>query len=69
MPTVTCCDNCVRLPALVGRDLKSVIRCNHLVQKCNALSAHQTQELMQIFHWEFLGHPPNNPDLALLEWG
>lgn len=33
MPTVTCCDNCVRLPVLVGRDLKSVMRCNHFVQK------------------------------------
>jgi hypothetical protein len=22
--------------------------------------------LLQIFHWEFLGHPPNDPDLALL---
>jgi len=67
MPTVTCCETCVKLPVLVGRDLKSVMRCNHLVQNCNPISAHQTQELMQIFHWESLGHPPNNPDLALLD--
>ena len=65
MRTVTCCDDCVRLPVLVGRDLTSLIRCNPLVQQCNPHSACQTRELLQAFHWEFLGHPPNNPDLTL----
>ena len=45
MPAVTCCDNCVRLLVLVGRDLKSVMRYKNATH-----SVLIRQELMQIFH-------------------
>lgn len=61
------CDYCVRLLTLVRRDPTSHMRCDPSAQKCNPHSAHQTQVMMQMFHWEFLGQPPYTPDLALLD--
>jgi hypothetical protein len=66
----TYCDTLWQLHEAICRKRSGYLSQGTILQHDNATphSAHQTQELLQLFHWELLDCPPYSPDLALLDF-